>query len=109
MVNFDKKVVWNEILESIKVSVSDAIFSTWFSQTHLASLEKAGERFVCEIGCPSPFAKTTLESRYFGLIQDTLTKTLGSPCDLIFLVKQIPLKEQKKQTATPLFNQDKKN
>ena len=109
MVNFDKKVVWNEVLESIKVSVSDAIFSTWFSQTHLASLEKAGVRFVCEIGCPSPFAKTTLESRYFGLIQDTLTRTLGSPCDLIFLVKQIPLKEQKKQTATPLFNQDKKN
>ncbi len=34
----DKKTIWHETLESIKVSVSPAIFGTWFSQTHLAEI-----------------------------------------------------------------------
>lgn len=90
MESFDKKRVWREVLESIKVSVSQANFSTWFSQTHLATLKKIGERYVAEVGCRSGFVKNTIESRYFGLIQDSLNKTLESSCDVLFLVKQDP-------------------
>ncbi len=79
---------WNECLESIKVSVSPAIFSTWFVQTQITSIKNIGKRFVVEIGCSSSFVKATIESRYFGLIQDVLTKQLGGACDLVFSVKQ---------------------
>ena len=101
----DKKTIWKSVLESIKVSVSDAIFSTWFSQTHLDTLEKVDERFVAEIGCPSTFIKTTIERRYFGLIQDCLRKTLDSVCDLTFIVKQNPDNKMGKDfLPSPLFD-----
>ena len=110
MSTFDKKTIWQETLESIKVAVSDAIFSTWFSQTHLVSIKKQGKRYVVEVGCPSSFIKATVESRYFGLIQDSLSQTLDSSCDLIFIVKQTP--EEKiinKTVPAPLFDRKEKD
>ena len=105
---FDKKRVWREVLESIRVSVSQANFSTWFSQTHLSTLKKNGGRYIAEVGCRSGFVKNTIESRYFGLIQDSLSKTLESPCDLLFLVKQDP--DAPYPTLNePLFESSKKD
>ncbi|OGM10814.1 chromosomal replication initiator protein DnaA [Candidatus Woesebacteria bacterium RBG_16_34_12] len=99
----NKNQVWNDCLESIKVSVSSAIFNTWFSQTHLVNLEKINQRFLAEIGCHSTFVKNTIEKRYFGLLQDSLIKTLDCECDLIFVVKQITKKSQE-EAIQPLFN-----
>jgi chromosomal replication initiator protein len=87
----DKVQIWKEVLESVRVSVSPAIFSTWLSQTHLVSLRKIDEkRYLAEIGCPSAFIKATVEKRYFGLIQDEIIKTISLPTDLTFVVKQNP-------------------
>lgn len=99
----DTKIIWQDVLESVKVSVSPAIFSTWFSQTHLVSCKKNGDRALAEIGCASSFVKDTIENRYFGLVQDTLGKVLGETCDLFFLVKQSPQKTAAKPVPTPLF------
>jgi len=101
MATFDKKQIWHDVLENIKVSVSSANFSTWFSQTYLAEIKDGGKRFVSEVGCSSSFIKATIETRYFGLIQDALQKALGSPTDVLFIVKQ-ELK-QEKETPSPLF------
>lgn len=97
--------IWKDTLESIKISVSPAIFSTWFSQTHISELNKDNNRYVVQIGCNSPFVKSTLETRYYGLVQDTLSKTLEMPCDLTFIVKQDPNKQKGefKETISPLF------
>jgi chromosomal replication initiator protein len=104
MAVLDKKQVWNDVLESIKVSVSPAIFSTWFAQTHLAKLKKSNKRYVAHVGCSSSFVKTTIESRYFGLIQDSLKKELETPCDLVFIVKENPEKQKRENSMlTPLF------
>ncbi len=109
MSKVNKKQAWKDSLESIKVSVSPAIFSTWFSQTHLSSLKKEGERYIAEIGCNSSFVKSTIEGRYFGLIQDSLKKTLDSACDLIFIVKEDPDKKGGSgNLAAPLFEQEGK-
>lgn len=109
MTKIDNKTVWNDILESIKVSVSPAIFSTWFSQTHLSGIEKNSDRYTAKIGCSSSFIKTTIESRYFGLIQDSLKKTLGKHTDLIFIVKEDPdKKSSQKDSPAPLFEQEGK-
>ena len=102
----NKKNIWNDCLENIKISVSPAIFSTWFSNTHLTKLDKEGERISAEIACPSSFVKATIESRYFGLIQDTLSDTLKLKCDTTFVVKNIQ-KEPSGKESTPLFDEKK--
>ena len=108
MNNLDNREVWKDVLESIKVSVSSAISSTWFSQTHLSSLTKEKGKYIAQIGCNSPFVKNTLETRYFGLVQDTLAKILESSCDLIFIVKDDPDKKETSKTSgsAPLFEKE---
>ncbi len=101
----DKNQIWNQVLGSVKVSVSSAVFSTWICKTHLVSLKKkSGDRYIAEIGCLSSFVKATIESRYFGIIQDSLTSALGFPCDLVFVIKQPESSlNTNKQVQTPLF------
>ncbi len=100
--------VWKDSLEIIKVTVSPAIFSTWFSQTHLASLEDLSERAIIQVGCPTSFAKNTIEARYFGLIQDSLSKVIGKKCDLSFIVKSNPKSIKSiEQNESPLFTVSK--
>jgi len=104
----DNTQIWKDSLEIIKVSVSPAIFSTWFSQTHLSSIQEAGERMVAEVGCPTSFAKNTIESRYFGLVQDSLNKVVGKTCDLTFIVKANPERQKSPgELSTPLFSEKK--
>jgi len=108
--SLDNKTIWSDTLESIKVSVSPAIFSTWFSQTHLSDLNETNGRFTIEVGCNSSFVKNTVETRYYGLIQDTLIKILGKPCDLSFVVKESPLQGKKEALSfSPLFESEKDN
>jgi len=110
MEEIDKKTVWHECLESIKVVVSPATFSTWFTQTHISSFKKTEDRFAIEIGCSSFYVKSTIESRYFGLVQDSLTKALDSLIDLVFIVKENPEgKPQDKTFDSPLFVSSQNN
>jgi len=102
--------VWKDSLEIIKVSVSQAIFSTWFSQTHLANLETLSDKTNAEVGCPTSFAKNTIESRYFGLIQDSLSKVVGKKCDLTFIVKANPKSiKEISEISAPLFSTEKED
>ncbi len=103
----EPKNSWKDTLEIVKISVSPAIFSTWFSQTHIASIKDNGERSFVEVGCSSSFVKSTIESRYFGLIQDSLTKVLGKPTDIVFIVKDNPIKNKPVTDAvSPLFQSE---
>lgn len=100
----DTKSAWHDTLEIIKVSVSPAIFSTWFSQTHPIKIDEINQRFLVEIGCPTSYIKNFVETRYFGLIQDSATKVLGKPCDLTFTVKENPEKGRgETKSPSPLF------
>ena len=106
--NSDLKQTWHDTLEIIKISVSPAIFSTWFTKTHISSLDEIGDRMVVEVGCPTAFAKNTIESRYFGLIQDSLNKVTGKTCDVTFAVKENLGKiGSGKVTPAPLFDNKK--
>ncbi len=111
MVKHDKVKVWQEVLSILRVSVSSATFSTWLSQTHLVSLRKVDEkRYIAEIGCPSIFIKSTVERRYFGLLQDALIKALELPTDLTFVVKENPdAIAALKEGLAPLFEEKDEN
>ncbi len=105
----DKQQVWQEVLASLKVSVTEATFTTWFSKTYLASLRKTdATRYVAEIGNETAMAKNFVQERYFGLIQDALIHTLGAPCDLQFIVKTDPekLKAEAEAAPAPLFSEN---
>lgn len=106
----DKSQIWHDVLESVKVSVSAAIFSTWISQTNLTSLKKISDkRYMAEISCSSYFVKATIEQRYFGLLQDSLIKILDCPCDMTFTIGQGSTPKPKEEGKTPLFENDDKN
>ena len=106
--NSDLKQTWHDTLEIVKISVSPAIFSTWFTKTHISSLDEVGDRMVVEVGCPTAFAKNTIESRYFGLIQDSLNKVTGKTCDVTFAVKEnLDKIGSGKVTPAPLFDNKK--
>lgn len=101
---YDLNTIWKHVLDNIKISVSNAIFSTWFSQTHLVSMNKNNERFTVEIGCTSNFVKATIESRYYGLVQDELGKEMGSSCDVLFIIKESPKSAEREDfNSVPLF------
>ncbi len=106
----DLKSYWKDTLEIIKVSVSSAIFSTWFSKTHISGFVEVGERVSVEIGCPTSFSKNTIEARYFGLVQDSLSKVIGKSCDLTFAVKESTEKtEANNEIVAPLFETKKED
>lgn len=106
----DNKKSWKDVLEIVKVSVSPAIYSTWFSQTHLTTVNDLDSRLSIEIGCPTSYIKNFIETRYFGLIQDSISKVLGKPCDLEFVVKENPDKNILSNTqVSPLFQEEVKD
>lgn len=101
---FDKQKLWEQTLDEIKISVSPAIFSTWLSKTYLISFKKVNDkRYSAEIGCPSAFIKSTVEKRYFGLMQDIISQAVGKHVDLTFTVKMLP-QEETADTA-PIFQE----
>jgi len=98
--------VWDDILASVRVSVSPAIFTTWFAQTHLVKIEEVENRFLVEIGCSSAFVKTTIENRYFGMLHELLSKGLGKQCDITFVIRAPSnTVTDKKLPDSPLFYQ----
>lgn len=85
----DPKKLWRMALDSLKISISPATFSTWFSRTFVSSIKVGeGARLFVEVACPSHFVADELEKRYFGLIQDALGSLLDKKIDLAFVVKQ---------------------
>jgi len=106
--NYDK--VWKDILEILKISVSDAAFKTYISHTHLIDIKEIGDRVIAQIGCESIFIKQQVEERYFGLLQDTLSKQLEKSADVTFVVKQSTSHFlQPSETVSPLFDEPKIN
>ena len=102
----DKKV-WKIVLENLKINLSPASFSTWFSQTFIVRIKEIDNgRQITEIGCPNSFIRDSIESRYYGLIKDALDKATAKKNDLLFLIKENKNQEKTiKKSDEPLFNQ----
>ncbi|HUS60039.1 MAG TPA: chromosomal replication initiator protein DnaA [Nevskiaceae bacterium] len=84
----DKVRVWNTVLESLKINLSTANFSTWFPKTFIVRLKTIDKnRQITEIGCPNPFVRNTIEDRYYSLIKEALDQTTDKKNNLVFLIK----------------------
>jgi chromosomal replication initiator protein len=98
----DRGKLWQAVLGNLKINLSGASFSTWFSQTFIVNEKKLDStRQIIEIGCPSIFIRDTIETKYYGLIKDALDQITRGKNDLVFSVKQFPLPQN--QAAAPLF------
>lgn len=108
MDSVDKNQTWKDALESLQVSVSEATYNTYLAHTHLSDLKERQGRAVAQVGCNSFFVKNQVEARYFGIIQDTLSRILEKPVDISFIVKtQSENIKSKEQGISPLFDQPK--
>lgn len=100
----DKEKTWNTVLENLKISLSSASFSTWFPQTFIVSCKEIEKkRQIIEIGCPNPFAKDTIENRYYGLIKEALDQCTKMKNDLVFVMKQSNRVKEQESRKVPLF------
>ncbi|MFN3973831.1 MAG: chromosomal replication initiator protein DnaA [Dehalococcoidia bacterium] len=74
--------VWERVLGLLQIEVARGTYEAFLRETVGLALD--GERFV--VGTPSPFAKTYLEQRAYGLVRDALERTLGRPVEVEFRV-----------------------
>jgi len=95
----EKENLWLQVLEELKVSVSQPIFQTLLLKTSLVDLEKE----VATIACPNPYIQSLVESRYYALLKNTLDKKTGQNNSLIFIIRNVA-KEKSKANTGPLFS-----
>lgn len=103
----NNEILWKQALDVVKVSVSGAVFSTWFGQTQIVDVKNSSEkRQTTEIGCPNLYIRDQLEKRYFGTIQDALNQITGKSNDLTFTIKPNLAGNKKTSKPSPLFDQN---
>lgn len=82
----NNEVIWQNVLEELKIAVSKATFQTLFQRTQLLSLEHN----IATVGCPSPYIQDLIEKRYYSLLKDILDRQTKTNNSLIFVVKLLP-------------------
>ncbi|MCL5090959.1 MAG: chromosomal replication initiator protein DnaA [Patescibacteria group bacterium] len=92
------EILWKNILEEIKLSVSIANFQTLFTGTQLVSLESS----IATIGCPSGYIKNMIEDRFYSLLKNIIDHQTKSNVSLVFIIKPVPAP---KTENGPLFSQ----
>ena len=105
--NLDTEKLWRDTLESLRVSVSPANFTTWFSRTHLIGVSQYNNRIIARVGCPSGFVKSNVESRYSSLVREVLKKNTKSECEVQFEVAELEIKTEGTEIEAPLFESEK--
>lgn len=101
----DKKKLWRQTLEIIKLTLSTPTFSTWFKNTFIDSISEEGSALSIEVACPSTFNRDTIETRYFGLVQSSLSSAVGKPVNLGFVIKQNLEDLKTEEEKSPLFEE----
>lgn len=75
---------WKSVLNEIERSVSPSVFSTWFSDISLVSIDDG----IATIGASNTFKKSQLESKYLKTIKNAFLKTGVNITDIIFTITQ---------------------
>jgi len=93
------ELLWNKFLEQIKRSVNSMVFTTWFSETYLASIDNKKAVIVV----PYNMHKKRLSENYQDLIVSILTNITGNVYDLEFVLEneiEPPVETSKKNETT---------
>ncbi|GBF11455.1 chromosomal replication initiator protein DnaA [Tepidibacillus sp. HK-1] len=74
--------LWQKALSIIETKLSKPSFETWLKSTQISSLVNNDLTIIA----PNEFARDWLESRYSGLIQDTLFEVIGEKLNIKFVI-----------------------
>lgn len=74
--------LWQSVLGEIELSVSEALFNTWFKKTEIVS--QTENEIV--IGVTNPFAQVQFEKRYDSLVRETLARNNVTPAKVSYTV-----------------------
>lgn len=100
----DVKKIWNGVLEAMRLAVSEATFKGYLKNTSLVDIKEAGEKYVCEVGCPSGYLKTILEQKFAGLLGLELERITEKKCEVFFTIESRRVEEQESISKDlPLF------
>lgn len=94
----NNNLIWKNVLEELKISVSKATFQTLFPCTQLVSAENN----IVTIGCPSGYVQNLIETRYYSLLKEIIDRHTKNNNSLIFTVRAVPLPRGE---IGPLFTQ----
>jgi chromosomal replication initiator protein len=76
--------LWSKALAAIETKVSKPSFETWLKSTTAHALQND----TLVITAPNEFARDWLESRYAGIISETLLDVTGAALDVKFIIPQ---------------------
>jgi chromosomal replication initiator protein len=107
--------LWNKALEKIEGKLSKPSFETWMKSTKAHSLQKD----TLIITAPNEFARDWLNSRYLGLVAETIFDLTGEELAIKFVIPQnqeeeniapkAPVKKQSKDDEQSEFPQNMLN
>ena len=78
MLNYD--LIWEKLLNNIKLSVNSIMYTTWFQTTKLYKIEN-GQAIIL---VKNDIQKTHLRDKYYVFIQSNLFTITNTNYDLIF-------------------------
>ncbi|MGE5397539.1 MAG: chromosomal replication initiator protein DnaA [Chitinophagales bacterium] len=79
----DFSLIWERVLDSLRLEIDQTSFQTWFSTTRFERFED--NQYY--ISVPDLFTKEWIESRYFNVLNDKISALTNSPIRLVVLVK----------------------
>lgn len=74
--------IWEDVLNLIKVELTEVSFNTWLKSIEPISL--TDDEIV--LGAPNDFTKGILEGRYFNLIRNAINQITGSNYNIKFII-----------------------
>lgn len=89
--------LWKTVVAEIEVDLGKLQTKLFFSNTSLLSLDDN----IAKITTPNAPSKSSLEGRYYTLIQNSLERQLKNKVSLLFEIKTV---EKKTEELGPLFN-----
>lgn len=78
----NEQQIWHATLERLCVSITPAVFATWFQETTALSLQDG----VLVVGVPTTFTKAHLEARYLDQICSALCDVVGTSLSIRLVV-----------------------
>ncbi len=78
----NNKILWNNVLAELELSLSKAEFSTFFQQTAVSGKENN----LIEISCPSLQTKERIETRHYQKVKRILDRLLKEDVELSFSI-----------------------
>lgn len=97
---FEEKKLWNAVLATLQVDLSETNFKTWLANTKAQNLTAKS----LEIIFPNTHAKRKVEKLFRPMIQESVNKIGKGEFTLFFKVGTIKTKKQTETAPGPLFS-----